>query len=170
MGEDDRPARSRRRLSDDEITSVPRVGRRTVLALSGGAAFAAVVAAEPVSAQTSDSDSGPKADPAGRGRRQRTGQSDSDSGPNGDRPGYGRPRTGASDSDPNDAAGRGRSSNRHTGYSDSDSGAHADRAGYGRARTGQSDSDPNDPAGRGRGRTGVSDTDPSDPPGRGRGR
>ena len=79
MGEDDRPAPSRRPLSDDDITSVQRVGRRTILTLAGGAAFAAVVAAEPVSAQTSDSDSGPKADPAGRGWRQRTGQSDSDS-------------------------------------------------------------------------------------------
>jgi len=168
MGDDAKP--SRRSLADGDIVSAPRATRRDVLTLAGAAAFTAVVAAEPASAQTSDNDSGPKADPAGRGRRRQTGQSDSDSGPNADRPGYGRPRTGASDSDPNDAAGRGRSSNRRTGNSDSDSGPHGDRAGYGRPRTGLSDSDPNDAAGRGRGRTGVSDSDPNDPAGRGRGR
>src|SRR5258707_14912829 len=86
MGEDDRPAQSRRRLSDDDIRSVPRVGRRAVLTLAGGAAFAAVVAAEPVSAQTSDNDSGAKADPAGGGPGPATGTKAIDSGPNGGRP------------------------------------------------------------------------------------
>jgi hypothetical protein len=56
-----------------------------------------------------------------------------------------QPRTGTSDSDPRDPAGRGRP---RTGQSDSDP---RDAAGRGRPRTGQSDSDPRDAAGRGRG-------------------
>lgn len=53
----------------------------------------------------------------------------------------------ASDSDPNDPAGRGR-----TGFTDRDSGPGVDGAGRGVcAERGWSDSDPNDPAGRGRG-------------------
>ena len=74
-----------------------------------------------------------------------------------------QPRTGTSDSDPRDPAGRGRP---YTGQSDSDP---RDAAGRGRPRTGLSDSDPRDAAGRGRPRTGFSDSDPRDAAGRGRG-
>ncbi len=63
------------------------------------------------------------------------------------------------DSDPNDAAGRGT----RTGRTDSDPN---DAAGRG-SRTGRVDSDPNDAAGRGT-RTGRTDSDPSDGAGRGR--
>ena len=56
-------------------------------------------------------------------------------------------RTGRTDSDPSDGAGRGR-----TGHSDRDSGSQQDQAGHGVcAERGVSDSDPDDGAGRGRG-------------------
>ena len=69
------------------------VGRRSAVAaiggtLLGGLALAAVGPTQKAHAQ-SDSDGGPNADPAGRGR---TGQTDSDSGPNADRAGHGRGR------------------------------------------------------------------------------
>lgn len=90
-----------------------RVGRRSAVTAIGGTllgalAIAAGSPAGKASAQT-DSDTGPGADAAGRGR---TGGTDSDAGPNADRGGHGRGRSGCSDSDngPNsDPAGNGRS-------------------------------------------------------------
>ncbi len=73
--------------------------------------------------QRTDNDSGPRADPAGRGTR--TGLTDSDTGPRADPAGRGT-RTGVTDSDPSDAPQRGR------------------------GRRACSDSDPGDPVGRGR--------------------
>ena len=128
--------------------------RRSFLArVAGGVAAGgalALVSGEARAFQVTDSDSGAKGDPAGRGRG-RTGESDGD--PT-DPAGYGRPRTGCSDGDSGtngDPAGRGRC---RTGESDSDSGANADAAGHGRPRTGLSDGDSGagaDAAGRGRG-------------------
>ena len=79
-------------LQDDNIETA-QVGRRSAVAaiggtLLGGLALAAAAPSGKASAQT-DSDGGPNADAAGRGR---TGQTDSDSGPNADRAGHGRGR------------------------------------------------------------------------------
>lgn len=73
----------------------------------------------------------------------------------------------ATDSDPNDAVGRG-----YNGVSDSDGGSNADRAGRGRVATGVTDSDSADAGGRGRGSSGITDSDTgsyADPAGNGRG-
>ncbi|MFO0692830.1 MAG: hypothetical protein U0230_04690 [Polyangiales bacterium] len=118
-------------LTETDIVTTERVGRRGALGILGatvvGAAVTAVGLGAPGRAKAAtDSDSGPNADAAGRGS---SGRSDSDSGPNADRAGHGRGGSGASDSDsgPNaDAAGHG-----STGRSDSDSGPNADRAGHG---------------------------------------
>ena len=166
-----------------------RLSRRSFLtrvtggALMAGSSLAGIGKAG--AAQVSDNDSGPGADPAGRGRG--SGFSDSDTGPGADPSGRGRGSggrgsSGVSDNDtgPNgDPPGRGRGSG--TGYSDSDSGPYADPSGRGRGRgTGISDNDTGtyaDPAGRGRGGGGggggnYSDNDTgayADPAGRGRG-
>ena len=103
-----------RTLDDAEIFTERSVGRRSAIARVAAVALtgsALSVGAVPSTARaTSDSDSGPHADPAGRGRP-RTGVSDSDSGSNADPAGRGRGRTGVSDSDSGsnaDPAGRGR--------------------------------------------------------------
>ncbi len=99
-------------LDENDIQTEKRISRRSALGRIGATALGAAAAGVVLSARpetasaTSDSDSGPNADPAGRGR---TGRTDSDSGPNADRGGHGR---GCSDSDsgPNsDPGGRGRS-------------------------------------------------------------
>src|SRR5688572_14564101 len=100
------------------------LGRVAGGALVGGAALT-VLGGRAEALQT-DNDSGPNADPAGRGR----GVTDNDRGRNAD------------------PAGRGRG----TGVSDNDSGRNADPAGRGRGRaTGVTDNDPSDPANGGRG-------------------
>jgi hypothetical protein len=109
-------------LAPDEIVSERRFGRREALAMVGGGVLVGAAATvlgqigashahaeegvEGGEALQTDSDSGPHADAAGRGR---TGRTDSDSGPNADRAGHGRARC-----------------------SDSDSGRYADPAGGGR--------------------------------------
>ncbi len=101
-------------LSEESIESERKVGRRSALtaigaSVAGAVGLTAAVAAAPQQAQAqTDSDTGPNADPAGRGH---TGRTDSDSGPNADRSGHGRGRPCSdSDSGPNsDPAGRGRS-------------------------------------------------------------
>src|SRR5690242_21654708 len=112
------------------------LGRRSFLArvLGGAAASGALtlVSGEALAFQVTDSDSGARGDPAGRGRG----------------------RTGETDGDPTDPSGYGRP---RTGCSDGDSGTNGDPAGRGRCRTGESDSDPSDAAGHGRPRTGNSD-------------
>ena len=117
-----------------------RLGRRSFLArVLGGVAISGaltLVSGEALAVQVTDSDSGPKGDPAGRGRG----------------------RTGESDGDPTDPAGYGRP---RTGCSDGDSGTNGDPGGRGRCRTGESDSDPTDASGHGRPRTGISDGDSS---------
>ena len=107
-------------------------GRRSFLArvLGGVAAGGALtlVSGEALAFQVTDSDSGARADPAGRGRG----------------------RTGESDGDPTDPAGYGRP---RTGCSDGDSGRGADPAGRGRGQGECNDRDrgpARDPAGRGR--------------------
>jgi hypothetical protein len=100
-----------------------RLSRRSFLgrvaggAIIGGAALT-VLGSTPAIAQTSDSDSGPTGDPAGRGRGR---INDADSGQNGD------------------AAGRGRGPRRAT-CTDRDSGARSDGVGHGRGN-GVSDRD-----------------------------
>lgn len=100
-------------LTEDSIENERRVGRRSALTVLGASVVGAIgltaaAAASPKQAQAqTDSDTGPNADPAGRGR---TGRTDSDSGPNADRAGHGRGRS-CSDSDSGryaDPAGRGR--------------------------------------------------------------
>lgn len=110
------------------------VTRRSFLArVAGvGAVGTLLVAGEARALQVTDSDTGPYADPAGRGRGG-TGYTDSDSGPYADPAGHGR--------------GRGRS------VTDSDTGRYADPVGRGRGRSGCTDSDTGtyaDPVGRGR--------------------
>ena len=105
------------------------LGRVAGGAIVGGAALT-VLGERAQALQVSDSDSGPNADPPGRGR---TGVTDSDSGSNSDRPGHGR---------------RARS-----GVTDNDTGGGADPAGNGRGRRACSDSDTgngSDPVSRGR--------------------
>ncbi len=102
---------------------------RVVGGTVAGGAFVALATTRAEAIQASDRDTGPNADPAGRGR---TGLTDSDSGPNADRPGRGR--------------GGARSQRPCT---DSDSGPNGDQAGRGRGN-GRSDSDPTDRAGCGR--------------------
>jgi hypothetical protein len=132
-----------------------RFNRRSFLtAVSGAGALIAV----PRSAQAmvqgcSDTDSGPGADPGGRGRtcgsRPQTGVTDTDRGPGADPAGRGR-RSGL----PEMHGGQ-----RRANITDSDRGAGADPAGrgrgnYGEVRSGLTDSDRGtnaDPAGNGRG-------------------
>lgn len=111
--------------TDRKLSRRSFMGRVVGGTLAGGAFVALASQAEAL--QVSDSDSGPNADQAGRGR---TGVTDSDSGPNSDRPGHGRSRS----SRP---------------CTDRDSGPNADQAGRGRGN-GRSDSDPTDRAGCGR--------------------
>ncbi len=78
---------------EEENIETSAVGRRSAVAviggtLLGGLALAAAGPAQKAQAQT-DSDGGPNADAAGRGR---TGHTDSDSGHNADRAGHGRGR------------------------------------------------------------------------------
>src|SRR5205085_9997097 len=87
------------------------LGRRSFLRrVLGGVAVGGtltLVAGEAQAFQETDSDSGARADPAGRGRG-RTGETDGDPS---DPSGYGRPRTGCTDGDSGtngDPAGRGR--------------------------------------------------------------
>lgn len=107
--------KQKKTLSEDEIATDRRVGRRGALSILGaGVVGGAVAATGLVNAQTahakaSDSDSGANADPAGRGR---TGHTDRDSGSQADR------------------AGRGVCAER--GTTDSDTGGSADPAGRGR--------------------------------------
>jgi hypothetical protein len=167
-------------LHDDDIATMPTMGRRAVLA--GVAATATLgglgIAARPARAVT-DNDTGPHADPGGQGRG-RTGITDRDQGPGSDPAGGGR-----------GARGGGRVPNRGerpTGYSDQDP---TDPAGYGATPpmvnmpgvgtmrapyTGQNDRDPTDPAGYGMFRpfqprgpqySHCSDRDPGDPIGNG---
>ncbi|MGQ0659932.1 hypothetical protein [Sphingosinicella sp.] len=88
------------------------IGRVAGGALVGGAALTAI--ATRAQAQVTDSDSGPYADPAGRGRG----------------------NTGVTDSDPHDPPGRGRGVRRPTtsGITDGDAGRTADPGGNGRGR------------------------------------
>ncbi len=113
-------------LSDADIAT-ERLGRRSALmALGATLAFGVPTLAR----AQADSDTGVRADAAGRGR---TGVTDSDTGPDADRPGHGRQRG-------------------PTGCTDRDAGRHADAAGNGRCHR-CSDSDAGqfaDPAGRGR--------------------
>ena len=83
-------------LVEADIESERTMGRRSSLravgaVVVGAAAVAAgsALAPEEARAQT-DSDAGPRADPAGRGR---TGRTDSDTGGNADRVGHGRGRS-----------------------------------------------------------------------------
>jgi hypothetical protein len=165
------------------------LGRVAGGAIVGGAALT-VLTGPAEAMQASDSDSGPNADPSGRGRGNPN-CSDSDSGQYGDPGGRGRrcgrTNTGCSDSDSGqngDPSGRGRrcGGGRGTsGLTDRDTGRYADPAGNGRGtrRSGLTDRDTgshSDPAGNGRGRrgrcTGVTDGDSganSDPARCGRG-
>lgn len=141
-----------------------KLSRRSFLSrVAGGAVLAGGgMAGEVVALQVSDADTGPGADPAGRGRGPR-GTTDSDPGDP-----VGRGRGGITDNDPGDPIGRGRGG----GVTDGDPGDPVGRGrGRNRAPSGITDSDPRDPAGngRGRGRTGVTDSDPGDPVGNGRG-
>jgi hypothetical protein len=144
-----------------------KLSRRSFLAQVAGASVTgagalAAVAGEAAAFQLTDSDTGPRADPAGRGRGAR-GVTDGDPGDP-----AGRGRGGITDNDPGDPVGHGRGA----GVTDGDPG---DPVGRGRGRgsgpSGVSDTDPRDPAGsgRGRGRTGITDRDPADPNGNGRG-
>ena len=154
-----KPRADSKTLTDEQIATRPKaLGRRSVLlSLGAGAASVGMAAAPGARAQGfSDSDTGPYADPAGRGRGHRC--TDSDVG------NYADP------------VGRGRG----TGYTDNDGGANMDPVGCGRGRrsgaAGPSDSDSGqyvDPAGQGRGgvRTGITDSDSgrwADPPSGGR--
>lgn len=123
-------------LRSDEIVTEREIGRRSALGVIGATVAGAVAAtagfgaSNPTRAKAqSDSDTGPHADPPGRGR---TGLTDSDRGRNADRPGYGRGPRGCTDSDGGsyaDPAGNGRC---HRNCSDSDGGQYADPAGRGR--------------------------------------
>ncbi|HHH29745.1 MAG TPA: hypothetical protein ENK57_15560 [Polyangiaceae bacterium] len=104
---------SKKTLEENDIDTQPVIGRRSSIravgaAVLGAAALAAGAAVTPQKASAqSDSDGGPNADPAGRGR---TGVTDSDGGSNADRAGHGRGRR-CSDADGGnyaDPAGRGR--------------------------------------------------------------
>lgn len=108
------------------------MGRVAGGALVGGAALTAITTR--AQAQVTDSDSGPYADPAGRGRGN-TGVTDGDPYDPVGR-GRGRRRTGVTDRDPSDAPGNGRGSSR-TGITDGDGGSYADPAGNGRGRPGR---------------------------------
>jgi hypothetical protein len=142
-----------RTLKDNEISATPTTDRRRVvfgmaIGLVGVASLAGCVAPPPGprgggGGGVSDQDSGPNADPPGRGRGGGGGGggiSDQDSGPNADPPGRGRgSRSGGgvsdSDSGPNaDPPGRGRGSRGGgTGLTDSDAGPNADGPGRGRS-------------------------------------
>lgn len=140
-------------LTDTDITTQRKVGRRSLLGMAGGAVLGAVAlatGARPGMAQGyTDADQGQYSDGPGRGRgpapRNSTGLTDGDQGNNADRPGFGRgaPRggggggSGVSDNDqgPNaDGPGRGRGPQprQSTGVSDSDQGPNQDRPGFGR--------------------------------------
>ncbi len=124
-------------LEENEITTERVMGRRSTLGAIGATVLGAAAltlgaaAGQPKRAHAqSDTDSGPGADPAGRGR---TGCSDSDGGGNADRGGHGRHCGGYTDSDSGscaDPGGRGRGPARNC--SDSDGGGCADPAGRGR--------------------------------------
>src|SRR6056297_669943 len=105
------PGAPRKTLSDDDIKSGPKIGRRSLLAAAGAGAAVLTVGARPAHAVT-DSDGGAFADPAGQGRAGvRTGLTDSDGGQWADPPGGGRWGSGLTDSDNGpitDPAGNGR--------------------------------------------------------------
>ncbi len=141
--------RDTKSLSDGDIVTGRRFGRRSLLAtagvgLVGGAAL--LGGARPALAGPTDSDTGANADPAGSGRGYVRGrpstQTDSDEGPDADPAGNGR----------------GGAGQRRNAVTDSDSGANADPAGSGRgpsraAASGATDNDAGamaDPAGDGR--------------------
>ncbi len=101
--------KKKKTLSDTDLVTERPMGRRSSMAMLGGAVLGAaglVAAATPqqAQAQCTDNDSGSNSDPAGRGRGR--GVSDSDGGRNADPAGCGR--RSCSDSDPNDPGGRGR--------------------------------------------------------------
>ncbi len=166
----DRPDRDaeKKALTDDDIVTGRKLGRRSLLGLVGAGlagATALIGGARPAHAVT-DSDSGRCADPGGRGRGPRIrGVTDSDGGPCADPAGWGRRgRSGGG------GGGRG-------GPTDSDSGRFADPAGQGRGgvRTGRTDRDSGrwaDPPGGGRWGSGLTDSDRGpyirDQPGNGR--
>ena len=136
-------------LTDDQIKTRAKIGRRALLLSAGaGVAGAGTILVPEAQAQScTDNDVGNYADPAGRGRG--TGFSDSDSGAYADLAGCGRGRRG----------GGGRA-----GPSDGDSGQYADPAGQGRSgvRTGISDSDSGrwaDPPSGGRWGSRLTDSD-----------
>ena len=116
----DRDDRSKRSLSDDQITSRPSIGRRGFLGVAGVGLPAMLVTGRAAEAQTglTDADTGANADPVGWGRGggpnlgTHTGYTDQDYGPRADRAGQG--------------VGPGGS-----GLTDSDTGAYADPVGNG---------------------------------------
>ena len=164
-------AENKKTLKDDEIVSRPSVGRRSLLAALGVGTATLAAGVRPASAQITDSDGGPCADPGGRGRG-RTGVTDSDGGAFADPGGNGR-FTGRTDSDGGscaDPVGQGRGTRsgggggRASGPTDSDGGRYADPGGQGRGgvRTGRTDSDGGtwaDPPGGGRWGSGLTDSD-----------
>jgi|GEM_PF-747216 len=158
-------------LSDNEIKTSPRIGRRSLLAAAGAGAAALTIGARPAHAIT-DSDGGTYADPAGQGRGgMRTGLTDSDGGQWADPPGGGRWGSGLTDTDQGpyirDQAGNGRRGGgqvQRGGPTDADGGQYADPAGQGRGgvRTGLTDSDGGqwaDMPGGGRWGSGLTDSD-----------
>ena len=127
-------AKTPKTLSDDKIVTIPRVRRRRLLSLVGGALVgAAAVATGFVPSRShalTDNDSGRSADPVRGGRG--SGITDNDSGRYADSVGGGR-GTGVTDNDSgrnSDLAGAGRG--RFTGLTDVDSGRYADAGGGGR--------------------------------------
>lgn len=118
-----------RKKSDDAATGAPdgaHLGRRLFFfraaTILSGAAISAVGASRRTRAQESDSDTGPNADPSGRGRRGGNGSNsntDSDWGPNRD-PVGGRKKAAAPKSE--------------EGGTDADSGPGADPRGKGRGK------------------------------------
>jgi hypothetical protein len=173
--DDDKPApKGKKTLSDDQIKTRPKLGRRSLLGAAAGLAGAAALGTpRSADAQVTDSDGGQCADPAGRGRGA-TGVTDNDGGQYADPVGNGR-FSGLTDSDGGSCAdpagqGRGRPASgggggrTSGGPTDSDSGAYADPAGQGRGgvRTGLTDSDSGqwaDMPGGGRWGSGLTDSD-----------
>ena len=130
-------------LSDDKIVTSPKVRRRGLLSMVGGALVgAAAVATGFVPSRShalTDNDSGRNSDPAGAGRGRYTGRTDGDSGRFADSVGGGR-GAGVTDNDGGryaDHAGSGRS--RYTGVTDTDGGRNADAGGGGRGGYRRSD-------------------------------
>ncbi len=102
-------------LTDDDVVTRRKMGRRSLLGLAGAGAIGAaalVATGGKAQAQVTDSDGGAFADPAGNGRGGvRTGLTDSDGGRWADPPGGGRRGSGLTDSDRGpitDPAGNGR--------------------------------------------------------------